>query len=263
MKILRHSSLLIFLFLINCGNTNSGSTDLNNLNITGSLSKLVEKKYTLKRDSNSSAKKILVKTAIYQFNAAGNIATFTIVNNHVFFAKKYTGKFIYNSNNQKIKEIGRLDSIEIEVRYFYHDTLLIRTSGESRVSNGDFGAIQTQDYIYRNRKLKSCVSKSFSIDKNSNDTLLIGSNTFLYNSKGLLSEVNWDTINSPGQWAKTIYKRNRDGLIIKELKISRLNGLKSDISYEYEYDNLNNWIKLKKSENGKITELIERELHYR
>ncbi|MDO5665587.1 MAG: hypothetical protein Q4G63_10075 [Bacteroidia bacterium] len=86
---------------------------------------------------------------------------------------------------------------------------------------------------------------------------------FTYTKKGDLTEKKWLGYGEDvEQWERHEYDKNR--LLVKtNILYSRGSASNDSIIYEYKLDDKSNWIERVKKENGKVSQITEREITYR
>ncbi len=247
--------ILLLLILLSC---NSTKYEKNELGINGKVKKVTEITYREIKDTTGKLSNDTLSVVITFLNDNGKLKkskTDIYISN--VLAQTIDSRFIYNSKQQRIKEMATtLDSIEFEVEYEYKNNLLDRTLYKDTLDNiyneyfelyfyDSFGKLKQRDY------------HSFSIDLEENDTITNLKAKFKYDNNEFLIESEWMSLDSIYN-KKELYFKDKTGLLEKQFNYNNIGILIDSAFFKYEYDKNNNWIKRMEFKNDSLIKIKER-----
>lgn len=172
--------------------------------------------------------------------------------------EKGSKSFKYNTQNQ---------IIEIYSKYLF-DYPSVSKFIKSEFFENDHGVEQKvikDEFYYKD--VFSGFSKSYFTRSNplfkreeyNENRVLVYTKYFSYNSLDQLFKITTQYVGEA--YTSLMYQRNSIGDIIEIVEEKNFTKMVKE-QYEYIYDSFNNWIEQRKIENGKITGIIERTIHY-
>lgn len=171
----------------------------------------------------------------------------------------YKGVFVYDKNNNRIKEIGVSEGVDIVVDYVYQDTVLLRLFSKTELDSSDVQIELNEQYYYdRNNQLTTVVNTTVSLEKEKVDT--ISYFVSKYDSNEKLVE---QTFSSYGQfYSLEKFQYNDFGLQEKVLVFNEMDSLIRTDVYKYKFDEKGSWIEKEQYENELLKYIVKRTIDY-
>ena len=231
--------ILIILLSFSCSSTEWN--DYSSMNLNGKIELIIEKGY----DNDGSLK----VTKKYYFNNSGFIDSTVFI----FGSSVFKTEIIYRKNRIS-KQIISYGKESFEQEYLH-----VENKFDSLINKSPDGTVTAVGNIYYNENMKPIKTVSFSPQ---GDTLYIEKT--LYDNQGNMFELHFDSKDSSvGYSSINKFFYDSDGNV-NRFSVLKNGQLETDETYQYEFDDKNNWIiKTVIDSNGELRKTEKREITYK
>ncbi len=250
-------TFIILLLLIGC----CSETVLVDNGLNGEVKMLTEYNISVKSDSLNNLILDTLSTVKKYYNDLNQIVERN--QEYSFVDETMDITFEYNRCNQIQRENVKMsfDSTTMVLNYIYENSLNKKSIAESIKDSVHFKQIRLNKYDTNKMLTESTLSQVF-VDLKNNDTIKNSIQIDKYGENGLVQETQFKFSTDPQKNNRSEYFYEENELI--EIKgFDSTNYLISTTRYEYEYDDLGNWIERKAFEENELKGIITRKIVYK